>query len=447
MKNEKIKFSESICYALGASTGKQFITGVIATYILVFMTDTFGVPAGAVGLIMFIATIWDAVNDPIMGNLADRTRSRWGKYRPYLLFVPIPLAIVSVLLFAAPEMSTTGKIVYTAVLYICYGMLVTAIEIPYGALLPSMTLDADSRTRTVQASTFLASIVILITSSFTMNFVNFFGGEDTSKGYMIVIGIGAACMVITCWLAFVRCKERYVEEKKQEPLLKELKSLVSQKNVIVVPIIWCMGFLSFQIVMASSVYYCMYYLCRPDLIATYMLTISLGGMAGIMVLVPLFMKMFKGNIKTCFVISQLLAAICYMILFFAGAANMIVLYVLTFIGAMFATMINAYIQLLGVEMTDYLAYTTGNQLNATVAALRGFSTKCGSALSNAVIGGILAWTGYQAGAIGQQTKLALFGINASRFLVPVIAIAILIVMFRFYPVTEEFKKEYYGKEE
>ena len=443
--NEKLKYSESLSYALGASTGKQFIIGVIATYILVFLTDTFGVPAGAAGAIMFIATIWDAINDPIMGTLADRTRSKWGKYRPYLLFVPIPLAIVSVLLFAAPQMSVTGKIIYTAVFYICYGMLVTAIEIPYGALLPSMTLDLDSRTKTVQASTFLASIIILVTTSFTTNFVNLFGGGNVSKGYMVLIGIAAVCMIITSWIAFARCKERHVEERKQESLVKELMKLSKQKSLFAVMIIWCMGFLSFQIVMAASVYYCMYYLCRPDLISTYMLMISVGGMVGIMFLVPVFMKVFKGNIKKCFVTSQLLAAVCYVVLYLMGTGNMVLMHVITFIGAMFATMINAYVQLLGVEMTDYLAYKTGDQLNATVAALRGFSTKCGTALSNAIIGGILAWTGYKAGAIGQQTDLALFGICASRFLVPALAIVILCILFKFYPVTDEFKKEYYGK--
>lgn len=444
MKKEKMKFSESVFYALGASTGKQFITGVIATYILVYLTDTFGVPAGAAGVIMFIATVWDAINDPIMGTLADRTKSKWGKYRPYLFFVPIPLSIVSVLLFAGPDLSVTGRIIYTAVLYICFGMLVTAIEIPYGALLPTMTKDSDERTRTVQASTFVSSIVILITTSFTTNLVDVLGGGDVSRGYMILISIGAVCMVVTSWLAFAKCKERYNEEKKQEPLLVELKKLSKQKSLFTVLIIWCMGFLSFQIVMASSVYYCMYYLCRPDLIATYMLTISIGGMVGIMGLVPVFMKIYKGDVKKCFVTSQLCAAVCYLILFFVGGKNQAVLYTLTFIGAMFATMINAYIQLLGVEMTDYLSYKTGEQLNATVAALRGFATKCGTALSNAILGGMLAWTGYKAGAIGQQTDMALLGINASRFLIPAIAIVILVVCFRFYPVTDKFKREYYS---
>ena len=105
MEKKELSFSEKISWAIGLSTGRQFITAMISTYILVFMTDVFGIAAGAAGLIMTLATVWDAINDPILGGLADRTRTRWGTYRPYLLFVPLPLAIVATLLFVAPDLS------------------------------------------------------------------------------------------------------------------------------------------------------------------------------------------------------------------------------------------------------------------------------------------------------------------------------------------------------
>ena len=110
MQKNELSFSEKMIWALGQSTGRQFITALVSTYILVFLTDTFGVAAGAAGAIMTFAAIWDAINDPILGSLADRTKSRWGTYRPYLLFVPLPLAIVSVLLFAAPNLTASGKV-------------------------------------------------------------------------------------------------------------------------------------------------------------------------------------------------------------------------------------------------------------------------------------------------------------------------------------------------
>ena len=165
MEKKELKLSERLSWALGQSTGRQFITALVSTYVLIFMTDVFGVATGAAGVIMTCAAIWDAINDPSMGTLADRTRSRFGTYRLYLLFVPIPLSIVSVLLFAAPNLTPAGKVVYAAVLYICYGMLVTAIEIPYNALLPTMTKNEMEKNDAISLSTFIASLMILVVTS------------------------------------------------------------------------------------------------------------------------------------------------------------------------------------------------------------------------------------------------------------------------------------------
>ena len=187
MQKKELSFSERLIWAMGQSTGRQFITALVSTYILVFLTDAFGIAAGAAGIIMTVAAIWDAINDPMLGSLADRTKSRWGKYRPYLLFVPFPLAVVSVLLFAAPNLTGAGKVAYAAVLYICYGMLVTCIEIPYSAMLPAMTRNEMERNDTISLSTFIASLMILVVTSFTTNLVSIFGGDNPSKGYMITV--------------------------------------------------------------------------------------------------------------------------------------------------------------------------------------------------------------------------------------------------------------------
>lgn len=259
MKEEKLSFSTRLWWALGQSTGRQFITALVSTYILVFLTDTFGVPAGAAAVIMTGAIIWDAINDPIMGSLADKTKTRWGTYRPYLLFIPLPLSIVSVLLFAAPDLTATGKIIYAAVLYICYGMLLTALEIPYNAILPTLSRNDMDKNDAISLSTFIASIMILIVSSFTTNLVGILGGDDPSKGYMILVLIGAVLMCITSWGAFVKCKERYVSEKtKSEPIRKSIGKLLRIKEMYPMIAFWCVGCILFQIIMASSVYYCMY---------------------------------------------------------------------------------------------------------------------------------------------------------------------------------------------
>lgn len=434
MNEEKMKFSTKLWYALGQSTGRQFITALVSTYILVFLTDTFGIAAGAAGVIMTCATIWDAINDPIMGTLADKTKTRWGTYRPYLLFVPLPLAIVSVLLFAAPDLTPNGKIVYAAVLYICYGMLVTAIEIPYSAILPTLSKDEMEKNDVISVSTFVASITILIVSSFTMNFVSILGGDDPAKGYMLVVLIGAVLMCITSWGAFAKCKERYtVDKSHQEPVGQSLKKLLKIKEMYPMLAFWCVGCILFQIIMASSVYYCMYYLCNPGLIATYMLVISVSGMIGVLVVMPVIMRMLKGNIKKVVTFTQSICIVCYAILFFVGGKSIPALYVLTFIASMFSTMTNAFRPMTVVGMTEYVLKKNGSQMNGVISAIGGFSYKCGTAISNAILAGVLAVTGYIAGAIGQQPEAALVGINSVRFLVPLAATVLYIIFIQFYP--------------
>ncbi len=383
---------------------------------------------------MTLATVWDAINDPILGSLADRTKSRWGTYRPYLLFVPLPLSIVATLLFAAPELSASGKVAYAAVLYICYGMLVTCIEIPYTALLPTMTKNEMERNDTISLSTFIASLIILVVTSFTPNFVTLFGGEDAAKGYMIVVMIGAVCMCITSWLAFAKCKERYTVEKQQsESALKAMGQLLQVKEMYPMLIFWCVGCILFNVIMASSVYYCMYYLMNPALIATYMLTINISGMVGVMFVMPVVLRLVKGSMKKAVVFTQSIAAVCYLVCFLVAGRSVAAIYIFTALGCVFATMTNAFRPMTVVGMTDYVLKETGNQLNGTISAIGGFAYKCGTALSNALLAGMLAATGYVAGAIGQQTDAFMTGINAVRFLVPFIATVIYIILIQFYP--------------
>ncbi len=432
-KNE-LTMGTRFIWALGQSSGRQFITALVSTYILVFLTDTFGVPAGAAGVIMTCAAVWDAINDPMMGTLADRTKTRWGTYRPFLLFVPLPWAVVACLLFAAPDLTVRGKIVYTAVLYICYGMLLTLLEIPYNAILPTMTHNEMEKNDTISLSTFIASIAILIVSSFTTNLVNVLGGDDPAKGYFLVVLIGAVLMLITSWLAFAKCKEKYtVEKNANENPFKGLGELLKIRQVYPMLAFWCVGCILFQIIMASSVYYCMYYLMNPALITTYMLVISISGMVGVMVLMPIILRKVRGSMKKAVTYTQIVCVVCYVILFFVGGKSIPLLYILTFIACMFSTMTNAFRPMTVVGFTDYVLLEKGRQMNATVSAIGGFSYKVGTAISNAILSFVLAATGYIAGAIGGQTQAFMVGINSVRFLVPLAATVLYIIFIQFYP--------------
>lgn len=196
---------------------------------------------------------------------------------------------------------------------------------------------------------------------------------------------------------------------------------------------WCFGCILFQIIMSSSVYYCMYYLMQPGLITTYMMVISISGMIGVMGLMPIILRKVRGSMKKAVTYTQIICVVCYLICFIVGGKSIPVLYVVTFIACMFSTMTNAFRPMTVVGMTDYILLENGEQMNGLISAIGGFSYKIGTAISNAILSFVLAATGYVAGAIGGQTDAFMTGINSVRFLVPLAATVLYIIMIQFYP--------------
>jgi len=430
-KEEKLKESSMIAYAVANSSGYQFIQAVVASYILLFFTDTFGIPAAAASAIMLTASVWDAVNDPMMGAIADRTRSRFGRYRGYLLFCPFVLTVISYLLFLNPAgLSVNAKIAWAAVFYVLYGMCVTAVQMPLAALIPAMTKKDSERNTMVQLMVFLASLCLMLVSSFTLNI------EAAVGGYHNLMLIGGIVMVITFLILFQYSEEKYLTPVSRKPFMHDIKALLQIKELYPVIMVWLTGYLGFNIMMSSSVFYMMYYMCRPDLIPSYMMVLSVAGMVSVTFGISILMRVFKGSVKKCFGFSQAVTAIIYVVLFFAGGENLTVLYVLSGLAAAFATMSNAFIPMINNEMIDYVAYKNGTYMNATVSAIKGFACKCGAGLASALLGGALALGGYAAGAIGQQTEAALRGINIGRFGIPALAAIILCIALAFYPVDQ-----------
>lgn len=438
-EKKKLSLSTILSYAMATGSGYQIMGAVVGSYLLVFLTDTFGVPAGAAGVIMVITSVWDAINDPMMGVMADRTKTKMGKYRPYFLFAPAFLSIAVVLLFASPNLSDNGKIIWTAVFYILYGMLRTAIEIPSSALINAITDEQSERTKLISAFTITMGIFTTIASSFALNFVSLFGGENTAKGYMWVVGIAGVLMTLSCWWCFASTEELGEAENKTTSLSQELKRLLEFKEFIPVILAWLAGYAAFNIMMGSSVFYMLYYICRPDLIPFYMLDISLVGVVGIAIFVPAFMKMFKTT-KKAFVFSQIGVAVCSIVLFFFGK-NLIVLFVFSGIGSIFATLFMPFASMLMSEMIDYVLVKSNSVMNGTIAALKGFANKGGIAISSAIISFTLSATGYIAGAIGEQPDAVLFGLRASRFLVPVICAVVIVGCLSKYPVDESIREK------
>lgn len=419
-------------HALATGGGAMLIQATVASYFAVFMTDTFGVPAGAASVIMFIATLWDAINDPIMGGICDRTKSRWGRYRPYILFCPIPLVIVSYFLFLAPSgLSDGGKIAYVAIFYILYGMLITAIQMPLSALIPAMTKKDNERNTIIQLGVIMIAISFTIASSFTTDFVKAFNGSYAPL--MLIYGV---LMVIAFFALFKSAKEKYLIEAEKRPVKEDLKVLVRHKSLLSILVVWCMASLGYGCMFSSSVYYILYYQARPDLVSTYMFTLSMGALFSMLVAMPIMLKIFK-TAQRALQVTQGLTLICYVVLFIFGR-NLTLLYVLSFIAALAASMEQGLINFLLVDTIDYVQLKENVSMNGMLSAIKGFAYKCGSTLTSSGILAILAVSGYIANAVGGQPESALLAINFIRFGLPAITCIIIIVCLAFYPIQKYY---------
>lgn len=217
---------EKIGYGFGDMSSSMFWK-IFSYYLPFFYSNIFGLSLADAGLLMLITRIWDAVSDPMMGVIADRTHTRWGKYRPYLLWVALPFAIAGILLFTTPEMGRTGKLVWAYVTYILMMTVYTGINVPYGAMLGVMTDDSNTKTVFSSYRMFFAYGGSFIALGAWEPLCNWFRSMDCSNATswqfaMIVIAS-------ICFMGFILCfsmTREHVKSAAAESIGKDVKSLV-----------------------------------------------------------------------------------------------------------------------------------------------------------------------------------------------------------------------------
>lgn len=438
-KKKEVTSAFKWCHATSVNGGAMLIAAVIASYFSVFMTDTLRIPAAACSTIMFIATLWDAINDPIMGVLADRTKSKWGRYRPYFVAAPVFLTLFSTLLWVDWGFSTTGKIIYILVVYIGYGMTVTMYTMPQTAILPACVKNNEQRNMIITMGAGTCAVAFTIGNTFTPQITGFFQGLGFSNGYIPLMLICGVLAFVSFWGLFGTSKEKYLQPIEKGTAMRDLKLVLKHKELFPNIIAWIMASMGYGMMFATSVYYMMYYYMRPDLIPVYMGVISIGALISMVVLMPIFLKVFKTGQKAL-IMSQVLSIICYVILFFFGKSSFTFLCVVTFISTCFASMQNALVNVLVNDSIDYIQYKENLSANGVISSIKGFAQKCGNTVVTSGILAILSVSGYVAGAIGQQPDATMFALNFLKFGAPSVTGIILIICVLFNPV-EKFSKE------
>ena len=406
-------------------------SAIFGSFFSVFMTDTMLLPAIACSAIMFAATLWDAVNDPIMGIVADRTNTRWGCYRPYFLIAPILLTIFSTLCWLNPDFSTTGKIAWVAVFYILNGMTVTMYTMPASAIIPACVKDNQTRNAIVSKAAAATAVCFTLASTFTPKITAFL--ENTlhiKNGYVPVMLFCGFLSCISFWGLFATSKEKYLSDNLDRNAFHDLKTVLKHVELCPYLIIWVVVSVGYGLMFSSSVYYVIYYLERPDLVSLYMGIVSVGALVSMVVLMPVVLKVFKSGQKAL-AFAATGSVVCYVILYFFGKSNLMVLYVMSFIATSIAAMMNALVNVLMNDAMDYIQLKEGFSANGVIASVKGFAQKCGNTMVSSGILAALGASGYIAGAVGEQPESTMLVINFLRFGAPALAAVILLICLRF----------------
>ena len=418
---------EKVAYGLG-DTASNIVFQTVMLFLTFFYTDIFGISPAVVGTMFLLVRIIDAVTDPLMGALADKTQSRHGKYRPYLLWLALPFALCSVLAFTTPDLSANGKVIYAFATYTLLMLAYTAINIPYSALGGVLTADPTERV-SVQSYRFVFGMLggLLVTAC-TLPLVNFFGAGDNAKGYQLTIVAMSALGLVLFLLCFAGTRERVNAPVDQQLTLKRSFASLWQNDQWRVLCVAAFFLLTGMVLRTTlAIYYVKYFLGREDLITVFVTLGMVGNIAGCAAAQWLSRYVDKVN---AYIGLQLIAALISVLSFFVGAAQLELAFALYFLWGFFLQMATPLLWAKMADTVDYGHYKTGIRITGLVYSSIVFFIKLGLALGGALAGWLLAFYQYQADSV--QTTASQQGILLSFTVLPAIgSVLVALVMSRY----------------
>ena len=435
---DRIPISGKLAYSIGFA-GKDCFATIVNSYLMMFLMMFGGLSGTFIGVMMLGARIWDAINDPILGSLADHTHSKLGKFRPYLMSA-IPMAIIFALLFFVPDLSNGGKMVYYTVVYVCYGMCFTVLEVPYFGLAGAMSFDPQERA-TVTAWSRIASRIPAVLVPMLLAYMQVKMGDQ--QGYFstaIIVGIIA---ILASFVSFFGCKEKALVEA--EPSAKKHSGFRDFLNVLkgngaLLVVMIAQLFFTFNTILCDMIntYYLTYSLNSPALIVGAGVSmVAIGACVG-----QFFYPYIASAVKSCKTIMLTGVPIyCLLLLFCYIAGNTsVVLYLIMLI---ILNLVSGILQInvinLCFEVCDKLEYKNGVRSDATVFAVVSFLMKLAAGLAATIAGIGLQWAGFEGmGPVTiEVTEEMARAVAVLRFALPGILAAISFVAVLFYPIKKQ----------
>lgn len=433
--NSKLLFKEKVAYACG-DVASNFYWRVFDVFLFIFYTDVFGLSAAAVGTLMLVTRLIDAFSDPLMGALADRTKTRFGKFRPYLLWGVIPIAAAGVLTFTVPDLSDSNKLIWAYGTYIFMMLAYTFINVPYGALLGVITSDTQQRT-TLTSFRFIGafsggSLVAYITPKLVL----YLGSGNEALGWQLTMALYGVFAAILFCITFCGTRERISPPPEQKtPILQDIMDLGQNKPWLILFCLALIIMITISLRASSGTFYFKYYVQRSDLIGSfamvYMIALAVGAAS-----TPLLTRLCDKR-KLLMILMSIVALLSVMF-YFIPNDNITLMFVFQIMIGLALGPKSPLVFSMYADTADFSEWQTGRRATAMIFSAAAFAQKLGGALSGATIGWLLASLGYVANQV--QTGTSEQGIVLLLTIIPGVFAAIAVPIIYFYPLNNKTLK-------
>jgi sugar (glycoside-pentoside-hexuronide) transporter len=432
----KLSFKEKVGYSLG-DMAANFIFQTMLALQLSFYTDTFGLTAAQAGTLFLVVGLGAAAINPIMGVIADRTNTRWGKFRPWLLWTALPFGIIAVLTFTTPNLSPGAKILYAYTTYILLRLIYVINNVPYAALTGVITGDPDERTSLSSFRQVFANSAAFIVQSLALPMVLYFGRGDRAKGYQMTMGLFSVLCVIFFIVTFATTKERIQPDPQQKTsLTQDLADLFKNASWIALFLVTTFYFVAISI--RSSVMLPFFKYCAGhEQLFSWFNGFGLASLlAGVAVSNSFSLRLGK---RRLFVLSMILTAVFNIALIFIPPTATVPI-ILSEIFRQFAYGWSCpLLWAMMADVADYGEWKTGRRATATVTAAVVFALWAGLALGGALAGWLFSFYGYLPNVA--QTAHAMQGIRLTASVYAGLAFLATAACLFFYPITKELNRK------
>jgi GPH family glycoside/pentoside/hexuronide:cation symporter len=448
---DKLSMKEKIGYAMGDVASNLFWM-VFVFFGMYFYTDVFGLSAAAVGTLFGVTRLVDAVIEPSIGLISDRTRTRWGQFRPYLLWVAVPFGVIGALTFFTPNVAYGSKVIYAWVTYFLVGVVYSLINLPYSSLMGVISADPDERTSVSSIRFIGAYSAGLIVNLVTLKLVTLFGGgkaqAQQQTGFAITMGLYALVAMALFFVTFASTKQRVQPSENQETsLLKDLGDVVTNVPWLILFLLGIFTLSSVSVRGAVIAYYFKYYVGDGQMLfgtkfGVEALTgafLTLGSVAtiiGVPVTAPLAKKVGK---KSAYIILMGIAGVLTVAYYYLPPSAVLPMFILQFLVNFFMGPTAALVFAMYTDAADYAEWKTGRRSTGLVMSASSLAQKLGWTMGGIIGGTLLAAFGYVANQ--KQTNEALHGILLMASWIPAGGALLASIAVLVYPLNDKRMKE------